>query len=416
MRDRRKGRSSRLAAVLSVLALLAPTPALAASGDLDPAFDGDGQVTTAFSAEAAANGMAIHRGKIVVVGAAGPNFAVARYDLDGTLDASFGGDGKVTTHFRGSGATARAVAVQDNGKIVAVGDADNFGRFAVARYRINGSLDTSFGGDGKQTTRIWPGGSAARAVALTSDGRIVVAGQTTGPQGSAFAVVRYLWNGSLDRNFGLDGKVTTRFQGVGTAYGVAVTNRDKIVVVGDAVIAEGFCVARYRKDGRLDRHFAHNGKLVSRKPGGARAVALAGGKVVVAGIGGDIFGPFAVERYNHDGSVDGTFSEDGRVIAHLGDGEESGQAIAIQPDGRIVVAGYTNVPHEGGDTGNGAFALVRFRPHGAIDESFGVGGRVLTEFSEGLTLGMALALQWNGKIVVAGWAGGNFGVARYLAA
>ena len=416
MRDDWQGRCSRLVAVVALLVLLAPTPALAASGDLDPAFDGDGQVTTAFSAGAAANGMAIDRGRIVVVGAAGPNFAVARYNLNGTLDDSFGGEGKVTTHFRGSGATARAVVVQDNGKIVVVGDADNFGRFAIARYRIDGSLDTSFSGDGKQTTRIWPGGSAARAVALTSGGRIVVAGQTSGPERSAFAIVRYLRNGSLDRTFSLDGKVTTQFQGVGAAYGIAVTNGDKVVVVGDAVIAEGFCIARYRSDGRLDRHFAGDGKLVSRKPGGARAVALADGKVVVAGIGGDIFGPFAVERYNHDGSVDRTFSDDGRVIAHMGDGEESGQAIAIQRNGRIVVAGYTNVPHEGGDTGNGAFALVRFRPHGAIDESFGVGGKVLTEFSEGLALGMALALQWNGKIVVAGWAGGNFGVARYLAA
>jgi uncharacterized delta-60 repeat protein len=195
-----------------------------------------------------------------------------------------------------------------------------------------------------------------------------------------------------------------------------VTNRDKIVVVGDAVIPEGFCVARYRPDGRLDRHFARNGKLVSRKPGGARAVALADGKIVVAGIGGDIFGPFAVERYNLDGSLDRTFSDNGRVIAHMGHGEESGQAIVVQPDGRIVVAGYTNVPHEGGDTGNGAFALVRFRPHGAIDETFGLGGKVLTEFSEGLALGMAMAQQRNGKIVVAGWAGGDFGVARYLAA
>jgi uncharacterized delta-60 repeat protein len=402
--------------VLSVLAFLAPTSALATSGELDPAFDGDGQVTTAFSTGAAANGVAIHRGRIVVVGAAGARFAVARYNLDGTLDASFGGDGKVTTRFRGSGATARAVAVQDNGKIVAVGDADSFGRFAIARYRVNGSLDTSFGGDGKQTTRIWPGGSAARAVALTSDGRIMVAGQTSGPKGSAFAVVRYLRDGSLDRTFSLDGRVATQFQGVGTAYGVAVTNRDKIVVVGDAVIPEGFCVARYRPDGRLDRHFARNGKLVSRKPGGARAVALADGKIVVAGIGGDIFGPFAVERYNLDGSLDRTFSDNGRVIAHMGDGEESGQAIVVQPDGRIVVAGYTNVPHEGGDTGNGAFALVRFRPHGAIDETFGLGGKVLTEFSEGLALGMAMAQQRNGKIVVAGWAGGDFGVARYLAA
>lgn len=83
-----------LAAMLSVLALLAPTSALAASGDLDPAFDGDGKGTTAFSAGAAANGMAIHGGRIVVVGAAGARFAVARYNLDGTLDASFGGDAR----------------------------------------------------------------------------------------------------------------------------------------------------------------------------------------------------------------------------------------------------------------------------------------------------------------------------------
>jgi uncharacterized delta-60 repeat protein len=405
-----------LAAVVFLLPLLLAAPASGVAGDLDPAFDG-GKVVTAFADGAAANGVATHRGRIVVVGATGDLFAVARYLRDGTLDATFGGNGKVITDFRGPLATARAVDVQADGKIVVVGDADNFRRFAVARYRKNGTLDTTFGGDGKVTTRIWPGGNAARAVAIASNGRIVVAGQTSGPEGSAIAVVRYLPDGSLDASFGRHGKVTTQFRGSGAAYGVAVTHGGKVTVVGEAAVPAGFRLARYLTDGRLDATFGRGGKVASHKPGGARAVALQpDGKIVVAGIGGDIFGPFAVERFLRDGRVDTAFSGNGRVVVSMGDGEESGQSVAIDADGRILVAGYTNVPHEFGDTGNGAFALVRFRPRGHIDQTFGVGGKVLTEFAEGLALGTGLALQGNGKIVVAGWAGGNFGVARYLPA
>ena len=324
----------------------------------------------------------------------------------------------MTTRFRGAGAVSRAVAIQDDGKIVVAGGADDGRRFAVARYLPNGTLDGTFGKEGKVTARFSAGGNFARAVAIAKDGTILVAGQTSHDNGSWFAVLRLLSDGSRDSSFGHDGRVTTQFGGVaGDAYGVAIQGNGRIVVVGEGLSDGGFCLARYRSDGRLDRGFGDAGTVVSRSPGGARAVALQDdGRIVVGGIGGDIFGPFALERYESDGHRDPTFSGNGRLTVSMGDGEESGQAVMIQEDGKIVEVGYTNVPHEFGDTGNGGFALVRVRPGGALDRSFGVDGKLVTEFSEGVSLGLAGALQPNGKIVAAGWDAGNFGLARYLAA
>ena len=184
------------------------------NGSLDPSFSGDGRQTTDFGDFGVARGVALQGGKIVAVGIGDAgDFALARYNPNGSLDPSFSGDGKQTTDFGGSD-EASGVALQGDGKIVAVGR-DGPGDFALARYNPNGSLDTSFSGDGKQTTDFGDF-DGANGVALQGNGKIVVVG--VGGTGN-FALARYNPNGSLDPSFSGDGRQTTDFGGAATGRG-----------------------------------------------------------------------------------------------------------------------------------------------------------------------------------------------------
>ena len=227
-----------LAGVLLLLAAAVAAPAQAAPGDLDLTFSGDGKQTTDFGFGVASAAATVRQpdGKIIAVGAdeghAGSNFALARYNADGTLDTSFSGDGKQTTEFGGED-RATAVALQGDGKIVAVGEGGGsffLPDFALARYNPNGSLDTSFSGDGKQTTDFGgPDGDGATGVAIQGDGKIVAVGY--GGTQRDFVVARYDPNGSLDTSFG-SGPQTTDFGGSDVARGVAIQSDGKIVVGG----------------------------------------------------------------------------------------------------------------------------------------------------------------------------------------
>jgi uncharacterized delta-60 repeat protein len=194
----RMSRAIRLASPLSLLLyqLVIPTAAFAAAGQLDPTFRGDGKVTTQITAgRDVASGVALQaNGKIVAVGRAarsGGRFAMARYKPNGALDSTFGGDGKVTTDFTTGEDGANGVAIQADGKIVAGGSADD--RFALARYRHNGTLDSTFGGHGKVTTEFTAGADFAAGVALQADGKIVAAGgASVFTTRARFALARYL--------------------------------------------------------------------------------------------------------------------------------------------------------------------------------------------------------------------------------
>jgi serralysin len=394
--------------------------AVATGGELDLTFGDGGKVATTFADGGAARGLALQTdGAIVAVGEAGEGFGLVRYDSSGVLDPTFGDGGRVTTDFTdGYLDWAEDVAVQSDGKIIAVGHAD-FNKFALARYNADGTPDETFGGDGKVTSNFHPGTDMANAVAIQADGKIVVAGITKVGPGSGFALARYDPDGTLDHSFGGDGKVTTQFFDVaGSARGVAIQANGKIVAVGEALAGDGFTLARYRTDGSLDPKFGGDGRVVTRfgqfGSGGAEAVAIKSGKIVVAGSAGDIFGPFAVARYTSKGKLDPTFGGDGRATVNIAGGEEAATGVAIQENGRIVAAGYAGIPHEFGDDGTGGFALARFRSNGTLDTSFGGDGKVRTHFDVGMALGKAVVIQADGKIVAAGWAGGYFVLARYL--
>ncbi len=330
-----------------------------ANGSLDTSFDGDGKLIAAFgTGDDFATGIAIQSdGKIVVVGyssnGSDNDFAVARYNLDGSLDTTFDGDGKLTTAIGASYDEAYTVAIQNDGKIVVAGRSINGGwfDFAVTRYNTNGSLDTTFDGDGKLTTAIGTTSDVALSVAIQSDGRIVAAGLSSNASVTDFdfAVARYNANGSLDTTFDSDGKLTTAIGPANdAAYGVAIQSDGKIVAVGYSFNGNNydFAVTRYNTNGSLDTTFDGDGKLttaVGTLHDYANGVAIQGdGKIVVAGSSHNgLNDDFAVTRYNADGSLDTAFDDDGKLTISIGTTNDEANAVAIQSDGKIVVVGQS---------------------------------------------------------------------------
>jgi uncharacterized delta-60 repeat protein len=387
-----------------------PGAAVAAPGALDPTFGTGGEVTTDFGGFDSAQAVAIQSdGKIVATGSSGGDFALARYNADGSLDASFGGGGKVTTDFAGFDA-ASALVVQPDGRIVATGRSGN-ADFALARYNANGSLDSTFGSGGKVTTDVG-GFDAALGVALQSDGKIVAVGG--GGAASDFVAARYNANGSLDPSFGSGGVVTTDLGGFEAATAVALQSDDKIVATGSTFSSgfQQFALVRYNADGNIDSSFGSGGKVLTDFGlgsgfGGALAIQP-DGKIVAAGRAGS---DFVVARYNGDGSPDASFGTGGRVTTDFGGLIfDAAFGVALQSNGKIVAAGSAfNAFGSSAD-----FALARYLPDGSLDSSFGSGGKVTTDFG-GFDVAFGVALQSDGKIVAAGQGGpgSDFALARY---
>ena len=391
-------------------------PVLSQSGALDSAFDGDGKVITDLTGNVDyGNGGALQAdGKIVVVGTildSVTDFALARYNADGSLDTAFGSGGKVTTTIGNGDGEAHAVAVQGDGRIVVVGYSQ--GDFALARYNTNGSLDTTFdvvGMDGKVVTPIGGGEDVATSVVLQTDGKIVVAGYA-GPNAD-FALARYNTNGTLDLTFDGDGKVITPIGSAGDiANGVALQSDGKIVVAGQSWNGSDydFAVVRYTTLGAPDSTFGGGDGIATTSFGStdeAFAVAVQpDGKIVLAGWTNSS-GTIALARYNTNGTLDTAFDGDGKVTTDLGTSFAKGYAIALQPDGKIVVSG------ESFNGVNSDFALVRYNANGSLDTTFDGDGSLAVSLSTGDDWGNGVIVQADGDIVVAGTAGGNFGLMR----
>ncbi len=401
-----------LSGLLVALLFISSLPAMAQSpGDLDTSFDTDGKVTTDFGGSSADSGESVAvqtDGKIVVVGESGGDFAVARYNTNGSLDANFGTGGKVIV---GGADKAYGVALQSDGKIVVAGT--DGADFVVARFNTNGSPDTNFGTNGIVKTDI--GGTdfdIAYGVVIQTDGKIVVAGSAFIGGDSDFAVVRYNTNGIPDNNFDGNGIATMDIDGNGNdddGRAVAIQTDGKIVVAGES--GGNFAVARFNANGTDDTTFNGDADVTTDFGGFDRAYGVAvqtDGKIVVVGEGG---GNFALARYNTNGSPDTNFGTGGKVTTDFG-GADRGSGVAVQTDGQIVVAGL------GGN--NIDFALARYNTNGALDNSFSGDGKVITDFGGTGDNGNGLVIDKDGKIVVAGVtnAAGNFdfAVARYIGA
>jgi uncharacterized delta-60 repeat protein len=401
-----------------IVLMLGAAPAAGADGDLDISFGDGGRLTTDFPTGSFATAVAVQTdGKVVAVGAAAGastdgEFAIARYEPDGDLDTTFGDGGTVVTPIAGgNGDEARSVAIQQNGRIVVAGT-DSWRKWALVRYRPDGTLDDAFGGNGIVRTNFTPGDDVAWDLAIQPDGKIVAVGAAGfGQQG--FQLARYRRDGGLDRSFGDDGLVVTRYHRA-NARTVVLQPDGRIVVAG--YNSRGLALARYRRDGRLDRTFSGNG-TVGPVVWGVFALAVAvqpNGRIVLAG-DFDIFA-FGLARFLPDGRLDRSFGHDGVVRESVEGAEQGASGIVIQPDGRIVATGSSG-PHESGDATIPRFVLIRRLADGHRDTSFGVNGEVTTFFVGGARA-HGSAVDTSGRIVVVGGSGegsiGSFALARYL--
>ncbi len=303
--------------------------------------------------------------RIKLVGALVALFAMAATAsagaAPGDLDPTFGeGDGMVTTDFGGAD-PGRAVTVQPNGKIVVAGGS---GDFALARYNQDGSLDAGFGGGDGLVTTAFPGseGDEGNALLLQPSGRLVVAGTThIPPHGrGSFALARYNGDGTPDTGFGGgDGLVTGIDNYEATSAGLAPNGQ--ILVAGGW---ESFRVARFNSDGSVDTGFDGTAALFPDYQGTARLAygvqVQKEGRVVAAGyVNDDVTSAtdFAVARFDTDGSLDASFGEDGMVTTDFSGGGDYARAVALQPDGSVIVAGRTESPESD-------FAVARYQDNG----------------------------------------------------
>jgi uncharacterized delta-60 repeat protein len=422
-------RSSIAALILSALLSAVPVVQSAAStpGYLDPTFGTDGILTTSVGGVINyATSLAIDsNGKINVAGFAyidgGYDFAVVRYNSNGSLDTSFGVDGKATTDFGASMDVTNAIAIDSNGKIILAGYSNIEGNynFAVVRYNIDGTLDTSFSADGKLTTDIGADDDVARSIAIDGNDKIVLSGYSYIGGNYDFAAVRYNVDGTLDTSFSADGKLTT---GIGASNdistSIAIDENGKIVLAGYAVMSGGavdFAVVRYNIDGTLDTSFSADGKVTTDigDSDNARAVVIDGnGKIVVAGSSYLASNDFAVVRYNSNGSLDTSFSTDGILTVDIRATWDDAYSLAIESNGKIIVAGMS------WNTANTDIALVRYNSDGLIDSTFGTDGIIITAIGTSSDQANSLAIDNDGKIVVAGVTRNVydfFAVVRYIA-
>lgn len=385
----------------------------AQQGVLDSSFGTDGKVITNIDLEAGANAVAIQSdGKIVAAGWTkysgglfSYDFTIAQYNPDGSLDNSFGSQGVSIPNFSFYPVWGSSVAIQQDGKIVEAGYSSY--DFVLTRFNTDGSQDNSFGINGTTTTEIGYGTSAC----IQPDGRIVMVGG-----GGDFTLAMYTANGILDNTFDSDGIVITDIDtSIDYASSVFTQPDEKIVVAGFSYKGthKFFTLVRYNIDGSLDDNFGIDGKVMTNMGTNEVRVSSAtlqsDGKIIMAGSANNgIDDDFALIRYNTDGTLDSSFNLNGIVITDINMRENEAYSVLIQPDGKIVSAGYV---YNGVSTD---FALVRYNADGILDSVFGTYGILTTDFNTADDKVQSVAMQPDGKIVVVGESNGRFALARYL--
>jgi uncharacterized delta-60 repeat protein len=395
------GRVAALAAL--VVGVCAPA-ALAAPGDLDSTYGSGGKATIDFGANEGAFALRLQPdGKLVLGGYvqsnAGHRSAAFRLMENGTRDLGFSGDGAGEIDF-GSTDVANAVALQSDGKIVLAGQTEPTGsNFTVGRLTAAGAPDGTFSGATGGDTVEFFGNDSAHAVFVQPDGSIVLAGY--GGMNNNLAQTRVSSTGGLDNGFGSLGLSEENLGGSEFAFGGALQPDGKIITVGSTSLASDIAFSRINANGSPDTSVENNG-VISLSVGGAdvgRAVAvLPNGKILIAGGGGpgnDMF----VLRLNPDATSDDSFGNNGFTLVDFG-GVDDARAMAVQANGKIVLAGSTN---NGGD-----MAVARLQPGGTLDTTFGNGGKRTIDFGRTDTA-FGVGLQNDGKIVVGGITAGGTG-------
>lgn len=400
----------------------------ATPGAIDITFGIGGRVFSPFEQTSQSHVVLIQPdGKIIVGGGgfgnSGPrDFALVRYLPDGSIDTSFGNSGIVLTDMRASEFGGSPDWVTDaellpDAKIVVVGRAAyNYGApfdgslFGIARYFPDGTLDASFSLDGRE---FFPGGlhDVPTGIEVQADGKLLVAGtrgrcpDCINPE--QFVIVRFNTDGTIDPSFDGDGSVIGRFTPKGDSSGdaLALQPDGKIIIAGKANF--DFAIARYNSDGKLDTNFGNSGMILITDTvfeRGTNIITEPDGKIVV--LGSDITGnesDFIVLRFDPDGTPDNTFGVNGRVVTDLTGLADVPHDAVHRPDGKLIVAGISSNSSTGGDI---KAALVRYNIDGSLDQTFGIGGIVLTpNYSI-----VRAALQTDDKIVTIN---DRFNIIRY---
>jgi uncharacterized delta-60 repeat protein len=337
--------------------------------------------------------------------------------VDGDLDPSFGNAGKVLTDFNSSNDWLSRIAVQPDGKIVAIGVTHPSHRGALARYNPNGTLDPTFGNGGKVIT-VAPVRETLSGLLLLPDGKIMASGSIDLPSSSdsSFVLLRFNSDGSADSTFGNGGMVTTNINfNDDQAYALALQSDGKVVAAGRRGIQiepsqqrkGNVALARYNPDGSLDTTFGTGGKVVTDFGQGLESYALEvviqpDGKLVIAG---ESSYAFLAARYNSNGTLDTTFGNGGHTLVNFSFNWDHGRDVVLQPDGRIILVGIAEVnsPYD-------SFAVARLNSDGSLDQSFGNGGKVLMEDQGDLE---AAVLQSDGKLIALGTTGDDFTLLRF---
>jgi uncharacterized delta-60 repeat protein len=368
------------------------------------------------------NGQTVYGGAVYDPNIGHSNFALTRYNADGTLDTTFGNSGTAITTVGTNGNWVTGLALQNDGKIVAVGWSSRYTVFGVVRYNANGTLDSGFGNGGIVLTGL--GGSNfndyACAVAIDGSGKIDVAGTSSqflngrsGATASYLTLVRYNANGSLDKTFGSNGIVVTlpdrNYSHCATA--LAVESDGKIVMAGNSS-SHMIEAVRYTPTGQLDTSFAGKGYITGLLPAGStsavamRVIVQSNGGVVIAGASN--FGSGYVStlvQLTSSGQLDGTFGNSGFAtnsgvkVANAGNWVQGYNLMGFvqEANGDLLVSGYTV-----NGNGNTDFAVAAFLSTGAPDTGFGTGGLATADFGGGNDYAYTLFIQSNSEILVAG--------------
>lgn len=397
------------------------------NGSLDTSFNGTGVVVSTLASNSYANSVTVQAdGRIVAAGMTGGGtkpwaYLLERYNSNGSLDASFNGtgmitNGGVTTEISTNADGAYAVALQPDGKIVALGTGIIGSKylFSLTRYNNNGSPDHAFSTFPGVVTTAWGdsfGSVGAAAVAIQpADGKIVAAGGSYKNAKYIFALARYNPDGGLDPGFNGSGVVTTVVGTNASPTAVALQADGKIVTAGYTWIGNGtqylFALTRHNPDGSLDTGFNGTG-IVTTAVGAsfdeAYSVAIqpADGKIVVGGtskVGTQFVS--ALTRYNVDGTLDTTFNGTGIVTTAIGASDDTVSSLFIDPgSGKITAAGYS---YSGA---RAAFAITRYNTDGTLDTTFNAIGRVTTQLGTGTAAATSVSVSpADGTIVAAGHA------------
>lgn len=405
-----------------------------AGGTLDNTFGINGIVTNPNGTiNDVANTMALQAdGKIIVAGQSAADFCVRRYNTNGSLDNSFGTNGQVITSLSASQVDyALSIAIQSDGKIIVGGfsyQGVNDNDFSLVRYNPNGSLDNSFGINGKVTTNIpnqYSKKDHLAKILLHPNGKITAVGSSTDINGSGYCytdIVKYNIDGSLDNTFG-SGGIFFESHGLYNVSDAALLPNGNIIVSGLQPATDGlnnpipgaFNIFLWDVFGNNNFSLTHtiqtNGLPLYYTVSTAKLAIQPDGKMFVAGntkINGKI--QFSLTKFNSNGTIDNTFGNGGAVYSSFISTYNSVQSVALQADGKIVLAGWDN-------NGN-SFALARYTTAGIPDATFNSTGETSTNINTGEDQSASMAIQPDGKIIVAGYSisGANydFALARYL--